>query len=269
MPVPGRSVPGRCLDVCQFDSDHAECVRCVPSRYHRAVDSQPNKTIFRRLEARGFSPSHVAEVGVYMPETSNVYDYIEAGVRATLVEPDVASIERIEARFGEYPAVTLHRVAAYDYEGELTLTQCEASTFASELDASPAIVNDGRTADDGEQFSVPCTTFDKIDDGTIDLISIDTEGSEWFVLKYMISRPQVISIETHGAAYLNPYLREISQWMEQNDYQPWYRDKSDTVYVRGATLAPGLGDRMALATKSVALIVRRARKRIVRQFSGG
>ena len=123
--LPGRSVPGRCLVVRQFDSDHAECVRCVPSRYHRAVDSQPNKTIFRRLEARGFSPSHVAEVGVYMPETSNVYDYIEAGVRATLVEPDVASIERIEARFGEYPAVTLHRVAAYDYEGELTLTQCE------------------------------------------------------------------------------------------------------------------------------------------------
>ena len=101
------------------------------------------------------------------------------------------------------------------------------------------------------------------------MISIDTEGSEWFVLKYMISRPKVISIETHGAAYLNPYLREISQWMEQNDYQPWYRDKSDTVYVRGSTLAPGLGDRMALATKSVALIVRRARKRIVRQFLGG
>jgi hypothetical protein len=62
---------------------------------------------------------------------------------------------------------------------------------------------------------VRCTTFDRLDDGSIDLISIDTEGSEWFVLKYITSRPDVISIETHGAAYTNPYLDEIQRWMRE------------------------------------------------------
>ena len=43
----------------------------------------------------------------------------------------------------------------------------------------------------------------------IDLLSVDTEGCEWFVLQTLRSRPAVISIETHGGLYLNPHRDEI------------------------------------------------------------
>jgi len=38
------------------------------------------------------------------------------------------------------------------------------------------------------------------------------------VLKHLVSRPKVISIETHGKYYLNPFLTEITQWMEREGY---------------------------------------------------
>ena len=45
------------------------------------------KTICRKLNNKGFAPQHAAEVGVYHPETSNIYDYLVDGTRCTLVEP--------------------------------------------------------------------------------------------------------------------------------------------------------------------------------------
>ncbi len=233
-------------------------------RYYRAMNEQPLKRLYRKLEQKGYRPNHVAEVGVWVPETSNIFDYIEAGVRTTLVEPDPDSIKRIEARFGELPNVTLHRVAAYDFEGQLDLSQRDASTFVSELEASPAIVNDGYVVSDEDKFTVDCTTFDKIDDGSIDLISIDTEGSEWFVIKYMTSRPEVISIETHGAAYTNPHIDDIVSWMSSNDYVVFFKDKSDSVYVRrDGDIPVTFGDRLALAWKNAMLAFRRFRKQLL------
>lgn len=230
-------------------------------RYYRLMNERPLKTLYRKLEYKGFKPTHVAEVGVWNPETSNIFDYIEAGVRTTLVEPDPESIRRIEEKFGTNSNVTLHTVAAYDFEGTLELSQREASTFVSALESSPAIVNDGYVVDENDQFSVNCTTFDTIDDGAIDLISIDTEGSEWYVLKYMLSRPDVISIETHGAAYTNPFIDEIESWMAENDYLVFFKDKSDSVYVRRGRIGLDLADRIKLTWKNTMLALRRFRKR--------
>ncbi len=226
------------------------------------MNDRPEKRLFRKLETKGFRPQHVVEVGVWMPEMSNIFDYIEAGIRTTLVEPDGASIERIKDRFGDYENVTLHEVAAYDFEGELELSQRDASTFVSELEASPAIVNDGYEVTDDDKFTVKCTTFDTLDDGSIDLISVDTEGSEWFVIKYIKSRPDVISIETHGAAYTNPHLDKITSWMANNGYSLYFKDKSDSVYVRPERIKLGMGDRLALAWTDFRLGLRRFRKRL-------
>ena len=227
------------------------------------TSERPN-TLYRRLQAKGFGPAHVAEVGVHYPEESNLFDYIQAGTRTTLVEPDPASITRIENCFGDKPGVTLHKVAVFDANGKLSLAQRDASTFVSELSASPAIVNDGYSVSEGDCFEVDAVTFDRIDDGTIDLLSVDTEGSEWFVLKHMKSRPGVISIETHGAAYLNPHLPEIEAGMADNGYRAYYKDKSDTVYVREDAVRLTTGERIALRLKSASLALRRARKRLLR-----
>lgn len=94
------------------------------------------------------------------------------------------------------------------------------------------MMNDKYVSDETKKIIVESKTFDKIDDGTIDLISIDIEGGEWYVLKHMKSRPSVISIETHWKNYTNPFMKEISEWMKNNDYLTWYIDKSDTVYFK-------------------------------------
>jgi hypothetical protein len=41
------------------------------------------------------------------------------------------------------------------------------------------------------------------------LLSVDTEGCEWYALKNLKSRPKVISLETHGKYYTNAYIKEI------------------------------------------------------------
>ena len=64
----------------------------------------------------------------------------------------------------------------------------------------------------------------------IDILCVDTEGAEWFVLKNLISRPKIITLETHGIRYTNPYLSEIMQWMKDNNYLPIGRDSSDTIF---------------------------------------
>ena len=53
--------------------------------------------LHRRVRAKGFAPAHVAEVGVFLPEDSNVYGWITSGVRATLVEADPLTVDKIRA----------------------------------------------------------------------------------------------------------------------------------------------------------------------------
>ncbi len=226
-----------------------------------------DKKIFRKLNRKGFSPRHVAEVGVYLPQTCNVYDYIIDDVRCTLVEPDADSVAAIREHFADRTNVTLHPVAVYDRTGELELVRRKASTFVGELSDAPAIVNDEYEIQAEDKFKVPTQTFDLIDDGTIDLLSVDIEGSEWFVIKHMVSRPGVISLETHGAIYINPHLDEILGWMRKHDYVTWYKDKSDTVFVRRGEFGIDLRDKIQLFVVDLRIRLRRARKTLTRRLT--
>lgn len=93
-------------------------------------------------------------------------------------------------------------------------------------------MNDNYVSDSENKINVEAKTFDEIDDGTIDLLSVDIEGGEWFVIKHLKSKPGVISIETHWKNYSNPYLKEIYGWMNKHGYKVWYVDKSDTVFFK-------------------------------------
>ena len=220
------------------------------------------KTIFKKLCKKGFAPHHVAEVGVYHPETSNIYDYAQMGDRTTFVEPNITSIDRIKKHFSGKNNITLHEVAIFDKNGTIKLVQREASTFLSTLDTSPAIINDQYVIDEGDIFEVTAKRFDEIDDGTIDLLSIDVEGSEWYVIKYLVSRPAVISVETHGALYSNPNIDQIFSWMKENDYVIWYKDRSDTVFVKRGAIEVTLYDKFKYLAHEVYLKIRAYRKLI-------
>lgn len=221
-----------------------------------------NNLLYQKVSEKNFTPKHAAEVGVWHPDTSNVYRYIQDGLKTTLIEPDPESIKLIKAAFGDKPNVSLHEVALCDFNGHVDLYKRQSSTFVSLLPSSPAMVNDSADLQQTEKFTAVATLFSEIDDGTIDLISIDTEGSEWFVIKNMVSRPTVISIETHGGIYINPYMKELSDWMRENNYILWYKDKSDSVYVLSDKIDILPGDKIKLLLMNIIIALKSVKKRL-------
>jgi FkbM family methyltransferase len=209
--------------------------------------------MYRKLRARKVTFQHVCEVGVYIPETSNILGFINDGVRATLVEADPDVAQKIRVAFAN-KNVQLHPVAVWDTNGTLKLSKAASSTFATELPTSPARENDRYHISEATTFEVPCMQFSKIDDGTIDLLSIDIEGGEWYVLKHLVSAPKVLSIETHGKYYTNPFITEITAWLTQHSYILWYKDGSDSVYIKEGLFPVSFFDE--LATKRVELLIR-------------
>jgi FkbM family methyltransferase len=199
--------------------------------------------LYKKLLHKNLVFNHVCEVGVFLPEYSNILDFIKKGIRTTLVEADPLVAEKIKTYFRGYD-VTVHPVAIFDHIGTVQLSRFDQSTFISSVKSCPAIVNDRYQQTDADQFTTKCTLFSAIDKGDIDLISIDIEGCEWYVIEGMVSRPAVISVETHSKAYINPNLHLINAWMKANSYVMWYQDLSDTVYVKSALFHPGFADKL-------------------------
>lgn len=194
-----------------------------------------NTRLYRSTTRLRLNIAHVAEVGVYHPETSNILGFINDGIRADLFEPDPESITKMRSAFGALPNVTIHPCALYFENTSIRLYRAGASTFAATLASSPALDNDDYQPEESDAFEADARTFDQFDPGTIDLLSIDTEGCEWYVLQFLKSRPLVISVETGWKKYENPHLSDILCWMKSNGYRFWYRDRSDSVYIHSRT----------------------------------
>jgi len=187
---------------------------------------------YKKLKLKHFVPTNICEVGVYIPTESNVLNFITDGIKTILVEADPAYVELINDYFKDRSNVTTINVAIFDKKGTVELCRRASSTFISNLESSPAIVNDNCKVEDTDKFTVETMLFSEIDNGEFDLLSIDIEGAEWYVIKHAVSRPKVISIETHGKYYKNPFYNEIHNWMATNNYVRWYKDASDTVFVK-------------------------------------
>ena len=99
-------------------------------------------------------------------------------------------------------------------------------------------MNDKYVPKNEDLFEADGKLFSEFDDGTIELLSIDTEGCEWYVIKNLLSQPTIISVETHGKKYRNAYYWEIMDWMDKNNYKKWYADGSDTVFTKKSIKYP-------------------------------
>ncbi len=220
--------------------------------------------LYRMCGKKGLRPALVAEVGVYLPETSNILGFIREGVPAMLVEADPVTVEKIRAYFAPFPGVRIHPFAVWDGNGRISLYRAGASTFASDLSASPALINDAYVRNDKDRFEADAVRFSEIDDGDIDLLSIDIEGAEWYVLKHMRSRPLAIALETHSAQYHNPNLAQIERWMRDNGYERWFMDHTDSVYARRDKVGFSRSERLLNQIKNALAILRHRLKGIKR-----
>jgi FkbM family methyltransferase len=213
-------------------------------------------TLYNKLKQKGYDPSHVCEVGVYLPETCSVRPYILVGKRASLVEANPVMVELIKKAFRDYPNTKVFPYAVAEKTGTITLYNRGASTFIDSVQ-SPAMVNDQYSKSDADRFEVEARTFDQIDDGTIDLLCIDIEGAEWSVLNHLVSKPNIISVETHGKYYVNPRLAEIQAWMRERGYVVWYKDKSDTIFVLPEAISVKWIEKSSNTIYNIYLLLRR------------
>ncbi|AZQ63514.1 FkbM family methyltransferase [Flammeovirga pectinis] len=224
------------------------------------MNYKENKQIYKKVTDKGIELRCICEVGVYYPETSNILDFINNGIKTILVEPSADSLKRIDEYFSDKSNIIIHKVAVADKNGSLKLAKANASTFITDLPKSPALINDLYTIKESDTFTVPCVTFDKIDSGDIDLLSIDIEGAEWYVLKNLKSLPKIISVETHGKFYTNPFIKEINQWIEKNNYKIWYKNNSDTVYYRDDVIELSIKENLNLKFIELKLFLRHSKR---------
>lgn len=211
--------------------------------------------LYKLSQELGIKPRTCLEVGAAHPTTCQLREFISNGMSCVLFEanprlyyclsegwsknedfnfekswPKPTPPPYDNPGFKDLKNVKLYNIGIYDKEGEINVYERNASSFIEGV-FSPAKSNDGYLEKPEHAFKIKCDTIDKYDDGTIDILAADCEGCEYYALKYLKSRPQLICLETHGQKYRNPFLKEIEYWMAINRYNCIARDNSDSLYV--------------------------------------
>ena len=195
-----------------------------------------SEKFYKMIKKATFKYKHVVEVGVYKPETANTLGFIQEGVLCSLFEADPEIASEITKKFSNKSNVIVYPFAITSFDGVIKLYKAGASSFCETIDKSPAIMHDGYKKSDKDTIEVEAKQFSNFDNGDIDILSVDVEGGEWDVIKEMKSRPQVISLEIQSRDYINPNLDKIINWLENNNYQIWFIDDTDTIFVKRNTV---------------------------------
>ncbi|MBT4123503.1 MAG: FkbM family methyltransferase [Candidatus Ruthia sp.] len=188
--------------------------------------------LYKMIQKTDINYQHVVEIGVYKPETANTLGFIKEGTFCTLFEADPDTAKEIDKMFCKKYNVKIHSVALSSFKGTIKLYNAGASSFCETIDHSPAIAHDGKSKENLSHKEVQSEVFSTFDKGDIDILSIDIEGGEWDVINDMVSRPKVICIETQSRDYINPKIKELTQWLEDASYEIWFVDDTDTIFVK-------------------------------------
>ncbi len=186
----------------------------------------------------GFPIRTVCEVGPYYPQEAQIAGLVDYATRAIFIEPNSKACKALKKAF-PHADVVEGAVVDDDHEDFWTnfidLGDSEVSFVEGTI--SPILKHPTwhKVSRQAKAISVPAVPFRTVDDGTIDVISIDCEGSEWHVIGNMASRPKVLSVEigaAHNEEYTNEHHDRIMGWLTTEGYALWYRCDSDQVYIR-------------------------------------
>jgi FkbM family methyltransferase len=173
-------------------------------------------------------PQVIWEVGANHPNQVHVAPLIESAERVELFEPHPYFAGELRKHFAADKKVTIHEVALGDQNGPRVLRDDGCSSYLDGVASPRASIG----VEPGGTVGVLCRTVDYYDRGDIDLLAIDTEGSEWPVIQGLISRPRLICVEMGWQHYRNPHADEIRAWMAAQGYRMLETDGQDEVYVR-------------------------------------
>lgn len=180
------------------------------------------------IECRLPGPAVIWEVGANHPNQVHTANLHLLAGRVELFEPHPYFAEELRKHFATKKNVLVHEVALVDWNGEAQLRDAGCSSY---LDG----VKSPRTTDGPPPenvIPVQCRHVHLYDRGDIDVLAIDTEGSEWNVIKNLRSEPYLICVEMAWpqGGYVNPHADEIRAWMSKERYQLVDSDGQDEVY---------------------------------------
>ena len=150
--------------------------------------------------------------------------------RTLLIEPDP---EMAAAARRNYPWAEVRQVAVAREFGTANLRKLNGSSYIKGIPWAPAFDVCPDKARKAGKVPVATVPFSVLDDGEIDLLNLDCEGSEWYVLEKMKSRPRILQVELYPK---HGHHREISAWLEAHGYQVAKRwGNANLILTRAAT----------------------------------
>ena len=181
-----------------------------------------------------FTPKKILEAGIGTTDGVQSLEFLLNGAEGILFEPNKGFYDELVSDLGHLPNIKIHNKALYKEKGIKKFYDKWACTFIDEMyESSGAKIQDNYVKDEKDAFECETDTVDNYDDGNIDILCLDCESCEWFVLEKLKSRPTIIQIETHSIfSEYKPYnIDKISQWLMDNDYFRLAINESDTICV--------------------------------------
>jgi hypothetical protein len=133
--------------------------------------------------------------------------------KTVLIEPDpkMAKAARERYRWAEVIEVAVH-----DGYGIANLRRLGGQSYIKGVGWCPAFSSKTPALKTAGKVAVATVPFTALDDGKIDVLNLDSEGCEWYVLKRMVSRPVLIQIELYKR---NKYYKQICEWLVGEGYR--------------------------------------------------
>jgi FkbM family methyltransferase len=162
----------------------------------------------------------IFEVGVGEFNQCRTLNYVNTDIECWLFEPNPYSFKDINANLLQYSNFKLFNFALGSENKESYLYIARGSSFL-EGAQSPEKTANILAEEQLEKEKIQIRNIKDFDDGSIDILLLDTEGSEFDIIKNLISRPKQIIVEMYsfGVKYKNPYFDEIMDWMSKNNYK--------------------------------------------------
>jgi hypothetical protein len=184
----------------------------------------------------------ICEVGVGPPEWSQFSDILDTACyrKALLIDPDPGFCAALRQRWPDPRVQVCENAVIEGKPRPVEMINCSATTYVKGIKHCPAMeagydhtnkdqyfLDHDLNPADYPNYTTAGVPFSCLDDGEIDVLAADCEGSEWFVLQDMRSRPWFIRLET---SYEHPYRQEIANWLAREGYEEIIRDGSDTLW---------------------------------------